>query len=137
MLFRITEIEADLTYLILQVIKRYFDCTRCAVGIEQNKGCRAAGTGVSDIVTDERGTRISRARAVIERFITVLGTGTEEAVIRTGVTSMCADSPITGIRPVTVEPVITGIRIIGMGTHAGPVTLIVGTDITVIGTGGA
>ena len=138
MLFGIAEIKADLAYLILQVIERYLDGARCAIGIEQNKGCRAAGTGVSTIVTEKRRAGISRARAVIERFIAVLGTGTEEAVIiRAGAASVGAGTATAGITSITVTTVIAGGSVIGMSTYSDPVTLIIGTNITIIGAGGA
>jgi hypothetical protein len=137
MLFGIAEIKADLAYLILQVIERYIDGARCAIGIEQNKGCRAAGTGVSAIVTEKRRAGISRVRAVIERFIAVLGTGTKEDVVRAGVASVGAGPATAGIGSITVNTVIAGGSVVGMSTYSRPVTLIIGTDIAIIGACGA
>jgi hypothetical protein len=100
-LFGLAEIEADFAHLILQVIECYSDGTRGTVGIEQNKACRAAGTGISAIVTDERYTGISRARAGINSFIAVLGTGTVEAIIRAGIAGVRAGPTTAGVGPVT------------------------------------
>jgi hypothetical protein len=137
-LFGIAQIKADLAHLILQVVECYTDGTRCAVGIEQNKACRAAGTGVSTVVTGERRTGISRVRAGIKRFIAVLGTGTVEAIIRAGIARVHRAAPATaGIGTVAEKQVITGGCVIGMGTYSRTVTLIIRTHIAVIGTGGA
>jgi hypothetical protein len=133
-LFGIAEIKTDLAHLILQVIECYTDGTRGAVGIEQNKACRAAGTGVSAIVTDEGRTGISRVRAVIKRFIAVLGTSTVKAIIRAGIARVRAGPATARVGSVTEYCIITGSGVIGMSTHSRTVTLIIGTHIPVIGT---
>ena len=92
----------------------------------------AAGTGVSGVVTNERRTGISRCGAGIKRFITVLGTGAVETIIKAGIAGVNrAASATTRVGTVTEYCIITGITVIGITTAHPCRADVISTDIAI------
>jgi uncharacterized membrane protein len=103
--------------------------TQRACSVKTRVGCLLTGVAL--------GARagIAARETLVTYLIATLGTGTVESIIWTGITCVNrAASATARVGAVTEYGVIAGIRVIGMSTYSGPVTLIIGTDIAVIST---